>query len=438
MAAVKNVGFGPHALGMMFSGEEMKRRARAFWGPEIEEGDPIDLIKAQSIAQDRYLKVLEADPRAAIVFPLVDLINPVWVRKAIYDPTYGNDGLLGDVKKATEDFFSEIDAVRKATTTDSALMHSISDSEVTMLFKNVYPATSLIPVEASKGKITQWDAIGVNEGGTAYFGSEDPDLTESDMQDHTRHATNKIMYSVMRVTKMAYEAGRAQVPARDMMTIRSIGANEMVKRLRERAILGVTRDVTSGVNAFEPPGQYEYPGLYQLITANTTDPNYIDVSSDSVATKDQIDVKLDESYINMIQDGRIPNLAICDYRTFGIYRRALNAFFHTENVKSLDYGIAKITLVFPGGEVPMVPCPYLPTTTGPNGSIFLLDTTHLARRILWAETMEELANINTSKRAVISAAEVIIDKTDVDGESSLQGGVFGITIGPASAGAGGG
>lgn len=86
----------------------------------------------------------------------------------------------------------------------------------------------------------------------------------------------------------------------------------------------------------------------------------------------------------------------------------------------------------------MVPCPYLPTTTGPNGSIFLLDTTHLARRILWAETMEELANINTSKRAVISAAEVIIDKTDVDGESSLQGGVFGITIGPASAGAGGG
>lgn len=424
-----SVGFDPARIGMPFSGRDMQSRARAFWGRDIEDGDPVDIAKAQVLAQDRYLQILEEDPRAPVVFPLVDLINPAWVRKAVFDPSYGNDGLMTDVKKATNDFLGEIDSIRKATTSSSNLMHSISDDEVAMLFKKIYPASSLIPVEASRGKVTQWDAIGVNEAGSAFFGSEDPDLTESDIQDHVRTATNKILYSVMRVTKMAYEAGKSQVPARDMMTIRSIAANEMLKNLRERSILGVTRDVTATTNAYTPAGPLEYAGLYEMITANVIDPNYKNASGDpTINTKDKIDPLLDESYTMMVQDGRIPNLAICDYKTFGLYRRALNEFFHTENVKSLDYGISKITLVFPGGEVPMVPCPFLPTTTGQNGAIFLLDTTMLARRVLWAETVEELANINTSKRAVITAAEVLIDKTDVDGASSLQGGVFGITI----------
>lgn len=429
MAPTAAVGFNAAKIGLALSGREMMQRSRAFWGPGIEDGDPVDIVKAQELAQNRYLEVIQNDPRAPIVFPLQDLIRPDWVQKAVWDPSYGNDGLMADVKKAVDDFMTEIDTVRKATTSSSNLMHSISDNEVTMLFKKVYPASSLIPVEASIGKVTQWDAIGVNEAGTAFFGSEDPDLTESDMGDHTRTATNKIMYSVLRVTKMAYEAGKKQVPARDMMTIRSLAANEMLKNLRERSILGVTRDVAASTNAFQDAGPLEYAGIYELITANTADPNYVDVSTDAtVTTKDKIDPHLDDSYIRMVQDGQIPNLAICDYKTFGLYRRSLNEFFHTENVKSLDYGIAKITLVFPGGEVPMIPCPFLPTTTGQNGAIFLLDTTKLARRVLWGETMEELANINTSKRAVVNAAEVLIDKSDVDGTSSLQGGVFGITI----------
>jgi hypothetical protein len=47
---------------------------------------------------------------------------------------------------------------------------------------------------------------------------------------------------------------------------------------------------------------------------------------------------------------------------------------------------------------------------------------------LWADTYEELANINTSDKFVISAAETLIDKSDIDGSSSLHGGLFGITI----------
>jgi hypothetical protein len=58
----------------------------------------------------------------------------------------------------------------------------------------------------------------------------------------------------------------------------------------------------------------------------------------------------------------------------------------------------------------------------------LLDTRLWARRVLWQDTYEELANINTSDKFVISAAETLIDKSDVDATSSLHGGVYGITI----------
>jgi hypothetical protein len=58
----------------------------------------------------------------------------------------------------------------------------------------------------------------------------------------------------------------------------------------------------------------------------------------------------------------------------------------------------------------------------------LLDRNLLARRTLWADTYEELANINTSEKFVISAAETLIDKSDVSGTQSLHGGLFSITI----------
>jgi hypothetical protein len=64
---------------------------------------------------------------------------------------------------------------------------------------------------------------------------------------------------------------------------------------------------------------------------------------------------------------------------------------------------------------------------GNVGSIFLMDTRLMARRVLWQDTYEELANINTSDKFVITAAETLIDKSDINGTSSLHGGDFGIT-----------
>jgi hypothetical protein len=56
----------------------------------------------------------------------------------------------------------------------------------------------------------------------------------------------------------------------------------------------------------------------------------------------------------------------------------------------------------------------------------LIDTRMMARRVLWQDMNTQLAQINLSQKGVISAAETLIDKSDVSAALSLQGGVFAI------------
>jgi hypothetical protein len=107
-------------------------------------------------------------------------------------------------------------------------------------------------------------------------------------------------------------------------------------------------------------------------------------------------------------------------------------YFRTEPVKEFVQGVAKINLVFPAATgLPLVPHPFL-SQTAAYGSIFLLDTRLLARRSLWQDTYEELAKINLSQKFVVSAAETLIDKSDIGNDAtgggipaySLHGGVF--------------
>jgi hypothetical protein len=68
------------------------------------------------------------------------------------------------------------------------------------------------------------------------------------------------------------------------------------------------------------------------------------------------------------------------------------------------------------------------------GAIMLLDTRLIARRTLWQDLYEELAKINLSQKFVISAAETLIDKSDIGNDAagggipyySLHGGIFSI------------
>ena len=143
---------------------------------------------------------------------------------------------------------------------------------------------------------------------------------------------------------------------------------------------------------------------------------------------------LDKTYRYMTLYGMQPNLAICDYATFGLIRRGLAEYFrYTGEGQELIPGVSKLTLTFPNaGGLPLVPHPFMRMTTGAYGGIFLIDTRLFARRVLWQDTYEELAKVNLSQKFVVSAAETLIDKSDIGDDSSgggapaysLHGGVF--------------
>ncbi|OPZ41816.1 MAG: hypothetical protein BWY95_02506 [Bacteroidetes bacterium ADurb.BinA104] len=316
-------------------------------------------------------------------------------------------------------------------------MHVIADEQVTYLYKRPYPFQSLIPVEANKGKWAAWDVIGPYDITSAYFGTEDPDLTETNMKAYNRFDRIKYMYTVGRLTKAAQLAGLTQIPARDLRAIRVDMAQDAMRALRERSMLGVTRNLQSVSNTFENAGPLEYPGLAEIIRNNTgngnlKDKTWIDGSEvGGIKTFTDINFYLDEVYSKMVLYGMRPNLAICDYKTFGLIRRGMTDFIRYigEPVKTLVPGVSKIDLVFPNeGALPLVPHPFMSMVAGNNGAIMLADTRLLARRVLWQDTYEQLANINTSDKFVISSAETLIDKSGITEADSLHGGLFGITI----------
>lgn len=406
---------------MAFEIDESK--GPAFWGQYALTNGPVNVYEIKkSIASG--LAQAKRNGTKIDCFPVIDAYDPAIVRKGILDASYGEAGLNADLHAAHDSLTNEI---KKATTTSSNMVHTIADQDVTMLFKRVYPVQALIDVEPNIGKVANWDAIPPTGAGSAYFGTEDPVLTESDITDYNRSATVKLLYAVGRVTKLTQFAGQSQVPSRDFMSIRILAAMEMIKQLRERRMLGVTSDVTVANTSFASAGTNEYGGLYELITANTADPNYVTADA-GVDTWDEIQPLVNESYRRMVADGLNPNVCLCDYKTFNHVREGMNEMFRSENMETTNWGIRKIVLTMPNGDVPLIPSYFLPATAGTNGSMFLLDTMFLKRRVLYPEMFQELAQTNTSKKFVVDAAEVLIDKTDVDGTHSLQGGVFGITL----------
>jgi hypothetical protein len=441
---MKNAGFSSGAMGRGTAAGNFDLMAEAYWG-RIPNGTPVNTTHAAKIAQDLFVQ----DKNIGML-PLVPAIPDEIIQKAIFG--FGNYGepdaaqyqedtqhLRDQIAKIHLDSTVEI---KKAMTmgtsasTGSNLMHVIADDGVTYLYKRPYPLQALIPTEANKGRQALWDVVGPYEFGQSVFGTEDQMFTETDITTHNRSAFVKFLYSVGRITKAAQFAGLAQVPARDMIAIRIDAAQDALRSLRERRMLGVTSDVTSTTNLFTAASTNEYQGLYELITTNTattgTTPKTWVTSGG--ATYDQIMADLDESYRNMVKMAMEPNLAVCDYRTFGIIRRGLMEYFRTEPTMKFTQGISKINLVFPNADgLPLVPHPFLPMGAT-YGSIMLMDTRLIARRTLWQDLYEELAKINLSQKFVISAAETLIDKSDIGNDAtgggvpaySLHGGVFSI------------
>jgi hypothetical protein len=334
-----------------------------------------------------------------------------------------------EVSKAEWNRLPEQCEFKKAMTTASNLMHTITDDAMSLLYKRAYPFQALIPTEANKGKAVNIDLIGPWDL-DAGPGTEDQMFTESDPSPYNRTQYIKYLYSSYRVTMAAQLAGLAQVPARDMMAIRVDMAQDALRATRERMMLGVNyspSDTTMSWRAAVGAGHIAYNGIYQIIQANTqtagSGANWVTSSGNSY---DQINKDLDDSYMYMAKYGMQPNIAFCDYATFGIYRRGLWEHFRTGPITEITSGISKIELAFPNaGGLAMIPHPFMPTATG-SRCIMLLDSRMMARRVLWQDMNTQLAQINLSQKGVISAAETLIDKSDVSAALSLQGGVFAI------------
>lgn len=424
-----NTGLGsrfvPAASDAQYVGEAM-------WSG-ILDGTPVTKQHIAN-AQQRFLNA------GTDMVPLLPNMDPELVKMAVFEHGVKGDMTdriqkaldknyntwLDDVTKAFWDELPEVCELKKAMTTSSNLMHVIADQDVTYLYKRPYPVQSLIPSEANKGKTANFDIVGPYDFGSAFPGTEDQDFTESEMTSYNRSQYIKYLYAVLRVTKAAQLAGLAQVPARDMLAIRIDAAQDALRALRERMMLGVTiavNDTTFSYRGTSGSTDLLYNGLYQFIQANTTNPMWTTSTGNSY---DNIQVDLDTTYNTMVKFGMQPNLALTDYRTFGIMRRGLWEHFRTEPIKELATGISKISLVFPGADgLPLVPHAFLPQTAG-QGTIMLLDTRLIARRTLWQDMYEDLAKMNLSSKAVISAAETMVDKSDINGSTSLHGGVFSI------------
>lgn len=424
-------GFGPSALGITAS--DMRLRGRAFWnavaessGGAIEEGYPIDIAKAQLAAQRIYHE------EGSRITPLVDPVDPAIIRKAVWgfrnDPDAGVRFINGEIEKAQKEYLKALD-IAKAQTSSSSLMHTITDDKITMLFQRIKPLQALIPVTPNRGKTAEWDTY--RKGASAFFGGEDPKmLTESDPDTEAPSKTVKIIYASRKITKLAIEAGRNQVPARDLPALTQMEMMEMIAQLRERRILGVSSDLSKSKNlSFTAANPLEYKGLYEIISSSTNDDaNYTDVSSSTIDTWAKLLPYLENCYEGMIQTGLNPMLGVVDYKTFSLIRNAIYQQAHIDPVKEITWGLQSINLVFPNGWMPVIAEPILPSATGKIGCFFMLDLDKIERRVLWGETYELLSNENTATRGVVSACETLIDLTEGEsGTDSLQGLVYGIS-----------
>ena len=197
-----------------------------------------------------------------------------------------------------------------------------------------YPWQASIPVEAVRGKEVKFDVAqpyALMGGG---FGTEDPTLTESDFEMKTRSDIVKYSYVTGRVTDAAMKEGATAYPPRDYWSIASENAVNSSRSIRERSMLGVTRNpqTIASNNVYEAATSLEYDGIHQMITRSTgaysTWTNNLAQTAPitSVDTAAQAIVKLEDQLVQSAQKllvmGIQPNLMMCDMSTFSLFREA--------------------------------------------------------------------------------------------------------------------
>lgn len=466
MTSIYNIEESGFTSGMstVFSNDNIVQKSEQFYGGAIGDGVPVNLRNLSQIRRgvyDEAVKKGDTDAIKSLEYisiapPIIDdllaksLIGRPFVDDAWNDP----NGVVESEAKAQEALAKAIGAtslhiltpnnteskLAKAITAQSPFIHAVADYDIGILFKRPYPFQAMIPTEAVRGREVKWDVIQTYGLAGAEFGTEDPKLTETDFPQKVRNDHIRFRYTTGRITDAAYRTGLAAYPARDFMTLATDNHMDAMRSLLERAMLGITLKTNSITNSYTKVGTtaLEFPGIHEMITNNTTPISaggfqaWMDGSGvsnpDPVVQYQNLDNLLNQSAINMSVLGVQPNLMLCDPKTFAIMRAGLmKRQYGVPPTETFSFGISSITYSLQGmPSMQLVSHPFLPRASG-ESAVYLIDTRLLARRVAWDNTFEILAKVNPSQKFFMSSADCFIDKSDIDGHSSLMGGVIGIT-----------
>lgn len=432
-------------------------RSKSYFGDVIESGVRFNPRNLNQISRKVTEMAIESGemPRGDVTeirlpTPIIDdLVAKTLVGTPVVLDAANNPGeVVESFAKAEEAFAKAIgatslhivgldgdDALMKTLTAQSPFIHAVADYDISILYKRAYPFQAVLPTEAVRGKDVVWDVIPPYGLGSAYFDVEDPMLYESDFPQYTRNDYVHFSYSVGRITDAAVRLGRSAYPARDFMSLATDTHFDAMRSLRERRLLGVNNDVTNYNFSYTPAGPLEYKGINELIT-NSTSPLSAVVDGSSIYTgteteKEQfqkLDTLANNVAIKMAIAGLQPNMALCDPNTFALVRKGiLNITYQVPPTAAAVYGVTALQWNLQGlPPLNLVSHPFLPRTSG-QSALYLIDTNMMAQRVAWRDTMEFLAKTNPSQKFFMSDAMTFIDKSDIDGHSSLMGMVKNIT-----------
>lgn len=416
---VKNAGLRPESLDYVILPSSTKDDAiHSYFNntPVVYDAlNPTEVAESSQQVKEWYTKSLGA---SELYMPSIDMEK---------------DAITGD---ALGDVFG------KALTSNITALHAVADDSIAILNMDTQIVQNIFATEANMGKDVYFDITGPYTGNAAaYFGTELQDLVDSDFDMYTRKDQLYFMFCNGMVSDAAVKFGMSAYPKREFMSLSTLMHQLGARKLRERRLLGVNSDVRSPVVSWEDhtPG-LNYAGLHEMAMNSYNNANHelkSVISGANVYTGSETAQQVYQNIDNLINTvgvkmqiaGQDPNIILTDFGTATAIRNGMMQYARiVPPTPASAFGISSIQLNILGFKpIEVIAHPWLPRTSG-QSALFMFDSKMFSRRIGWLDTLELLGKYNNlSQRFAISSAETFIDKSDINGTSSLMGGIVGIT-----------
>jgi hypothetical protein len=328
-------------------------------------------------------------------------------------------GLVKGITAHKDEFYKALYSTLStfAAGTLPVLIPDYVDPEVVDLTRRSTPLVELVPRVTNYGNYASYNQI--TKISTAQAITEDAALTEQNDTYVRKTLPIKILASVGRVTEFMMEASKPYLSSGGYVDALSLDVKAKTLALRrlEEAMILLGDSVTAWtepVNSTSIPAATSYDGLYQLIS-NANSNGY---GGSSSYVTDNAGAALSISAIRTaIRTARTaggePNLIVTDYASYDVIKALIQDQLRYVATQNIAWGI--VTLSFEG--IPIIASRFLSTTAGTGSgvpqdsrSLYVLDTNVIEMRVLRDVTYEELAQVNLSKKFVLSVFETLVVK----------------------------